>query len=70
MIIGLGGGSVTDLSGFIASTYLRGVPLILIPTSLLAMVDASIGGKTGVDTVFGEKFDRNIFTLQRQLLVI
>ncbi len=54
VIIGLGGGSVTDLSGFIASTYLRGVPLILIPTSLLAMVDASIGGKTGVDTVLGK----------------
>ncbi len=54
VIIGLGGGSITDLAGFIASTYLRGVPLILAPTSLLAMVDASIGGKTAVDTDLGK----------------
>jgi 3-dehydroquinate synthase len=54
VILGLGGGSVTDLAGFIASTYLRGVALILIPTSLLAMVDASIGGKTAVDTPLGK----------------
>lgn len=54
VIIGLGGGVVTDLAGFLASTFCRGVPLILIPTTLLAMVDASIGGKTGVNTVFGK----------------
>lgn len=54
VLIGLGGGATTDLAGFIASTYLRGIPLILIPTSLLAMVDASIGGKTAIDTVFGK----------------
>lgn len=54
VIMGLGGGSITDLAGYIASTYLRGVPLILLPTSLLAMVDASIGGKTAVDTDFGK----------------
>lgn len=54
VVIGLGGGSTTDLAGFIASTYLRGVSLILIPTSLLAMVDAAIGGKTAVDTSFGK----------------
>jgi 3-dehydroquinate synthase len=45
----LGGGVVTDLGGFIASTYMRGISYINIPTSLLAMVDASVGGKTGVD---------------------
>lgn len=49
MIIGLGGGVVTDLAGYIASIYLRGVRLGLIPTSLLNIVDASIGGKNGID---------------------
>ncbi len=49
LIINLGGGVVTDLGGFIASTYKRGVKYINIPTTLLAMVDASVGGKTGVD---------------------
>lgn len=53
-IIGLGGGVVTDLSGFLASTFCRGVPLILIPTTLLAMVDAAIGGKNGVNTLLGK----------------
>lgn len=48
-IIGLGGGVVGDLAGFVAATYLRGVPFVQCPTSLLAMVDASIGGKVGVD---------------------
>lgn len=54
VLIALGGGVTTDLVGFLASTYLRGVPLLLIPTTLLAMVDASIGGKTGVDTPHGK----------------
>ena len=49
LLINLGGGVVTDLGGFIASTYMRGISYINIPTSLLAMVDASVGGKTGVD---------------------
>ena len=49
LIINIGGGVVTDLGGFVASTYKRGVTYINIPTSLLAMVDASVGGKTGVD---------------------
>lgn len=49
ILIALGGGVVGDLTGFIASTYLRGIKFIQIPTSLLAMVDSSIGGKTGVD---------------------
>lgn len=54
ILIALGGGVITDLVGFVASTFQRGVPLILIPTTLLAMVDASIGGKTGIDTPFGK----------------
>ncbi|MGB1313993.1 MAG: 3-dehydroquinate synthase [Bizionia paragorgiae] len=49
LIINVGGGVVTDLGGFVASTFKRGVDFINVPTSLLAMVDASIGGKTGVD---------------------
>lgn len=49
LLINLGGGVVTDLGGFVASTYKRGIEFINIPTTLLAMVDASIGGKTGVD---------------------
>lgn len=53
-IVALGGGTVTDLAGFIASTYLRGISLYLIPTSLLAMVDASIGGKTAINTAMGK----------------
>lgn len=53
-VIALGGGVVGDLAGFVAATFLRGVPIIQVPTTLLAMVDASIGGKTGVDTPHGK----------------
>lgn len=49
LIINLGGGVITDLGGFVASTYLRGLAYLNIPTTLLSMVDASIGGKTGID---------------------
>ncbi|MFM9056558.1 MAG: 3-dehydroquinate synthase family protein, partial [Bacteroidota bacterium] len=49
LLINRGGGSITDLGGFVASTYLRGIPFVHVPTTLLAMVDAALGGKTGVD---------------------
>lgn len=54
VIVGFGGGVVTDLAGFVAATYLRGVPFIAVPTTLLAAVDASVGGKTGVNTPRGK----------------
>ncbi len=54
LIIALGGGVVGDIAGFLASTYCRGVPLVQIPTTLLAMVDAAIGGKNGVNTPYGK----------------
>ncbi len=53
-IIGFGGGAATDLAGFVASTWLRGVTLIQLPTTVLGMVDASIGGKTGINTSEGK----------------
>ncbi len=53
-IIGLGGGATTDLAGFVASTWLRGVRVVHVPTTLLAMVDAAVGGKTGINTVEGK----------------
>jgi 3-dehydroquinate synthase len=53
-VIALGGGVVGDVAGFAAATYLRGVPFVQAPTSLLAMVDASVGGKTGVDLPQGK----------------
>ncbi len=53
-VVALGGGVATDMAGFAAATYLRGVPLVHVPTSLLGMVDAAIGGKVGVDHARGK----------------
>jgi 3-dehydroquinate synthase len=53
-LMALGGGVTGDLAGFVAATYMRGLPYIQIPTTLLAMLDASVGGKTGVDTPHGK----------------
>lgn len=53
-IVALGGGVTGDLAGFVAATFMRGVPVVQAPTTLLAMIDASIGGKTGVDTPAGK----------------
>jgi 3-dehydroquinate synthase len=53
-IVALGGGVTCDLAGFVAATFMRGIPYVQVPTTLLAMVDASIGGKTGVDTAAGK----------------
>jgi 3-dehydroquinate synthase len=53
-VIGFGGGAVTDLAGFVAATWLRGVTLVQVPTTLLGMVDAAVGGKTGINTNEGK----------------
>lgn len=54
VIVGLGGGATTDLAGFAAATWLRGISVVQIPTTLLAMVDAAVGGKTGINTDAGK----------------
>jgi 3-dehydroquinate synthase len=53
-VLALGGGVTGDLAGFVAATYMRGVPVVQLPTSMLAMIDASVGGKTAVDTPAGK----------------
>jgi len=53
-VVGVGGGTVTDLAGFVAATWLRGVRVVQVPTTLLAMVDAAVGGKTGINTPEGK----------------
>ncbi len=53
-VLGLGGGATTDLAGFVAATWLRGVPLVQVPTTVLGMVDAAVGGKTGINTAEGK----------------
>lgn len=53
-VVGYGGGAVTDLAGFVAATWLRGVQLVQVPTTVLGLVDASVGGKTGINTAEGK----------------
>ena len=64
----LGRGSGTDIAGYVAATYCRGVPLVMIPTSLLGMVDASIGGKTGVNVPYGKNMLGCIYQPKRILI--
>nr|WP_306428379.1 MULTISPECIES: 3-dehydroquinate synthase [unclassified Corynebacterium] len=54
LIIGLGGGAATDLAGFVAASWMRGIKVVQVPTTLLAMVDAAVGGKTGINTKAGK----------------
>jgi 3-dehydroquinate synthase len=61
LVISLGGGVICDLAGFVASTFNRGIPIIHVPTTLLAMCDASIGGKTGINNSFGKNLIGTIY---------
>lgn len=61
-IVGLGGGAATDVAGFVAATWMRGVRYVNCPTSLLAMVDASTGGKTGINTDAGKNLVGSFYT--------
>jgi 3-dehydroquinate synthase len=54
LVVGFGGGAVTDLAGFVAATWMRGVRVVHVPTTLLGMVDAAVGGKTGINTGAGK----------------
>jgi 3-dehydroquinate synthase len=67
-VIGLGGGAATDLAGFVAATWLRGVRCVLIPTTLLAMVDAAIGGKTGLNTAEGKNLVGSFYLPEKVLI--
>ena len=62
IVVALGGGTVSDVAGFAASIYMRGIPHVIIPTTLLAMADASVGGKTGINSGYG----KNLFGTFRQ----
>ena len=60
VVVGVGGGATTDLAGFVAATWLRGVRVIQVPTTLLGMVDAAVGGKTGINTGRGQEPRRRL----------
>jgi 3-dehydroquinate synthase len=68
VLIAVGGGVTTDLVGYLASTFCRGIPFISIPTSLLAMVDAAIGGKTAVNTPYGKNLIGSFYPPSHLLL--
>ncbi|MFW5780816.1 MAG: 3-dehydroquinate synthase, partial [Bacillota bacterium] len=70
LIIALGGGVVGDTAGFVAATFLRGIPIIQIPTTLLAMIDSSIGGKTGVNLDSGKNLVGSFYQPARVLVDI
>lgn len=69
-IVALGGGVVSDMAGYVAATYCRGLPLVLFPTSLLGMVDASIGGKTGINLSYGKNMIGSIYQPRKVVIAI
>ena len=62
LLISIGGGATTDLAGFVAATWLRGIRIVHVPTTLLAMVDAAVGGKTGINTAAGKNLVGAIYS--------
>src|SRR5262249_31413854 len=68
VLIVLGGGTVGDIAAFAGSLYMRGLPVIQLPTSLLAMIDSSVGGKTGIDTPEGKNLI-GTFSMPRAVLI-
>jgi 3-dehydroquinate synthase len=62
LIVSVGGGATTDLAGFVAATWLRGIRVVHVPTTLLAMVDAAVGGKTGINTAAGKNLVGAIYS--------
>lgn len=69
-ILALGGGVVTDLAGYVAATYCRGIPFFSIPTTLMGMVDAALGGKTGVNTRYGKNLIGAFYPPQAVLIQV
>ncbi|MEI2821494.1 MAG: hypothetical protein V9E81_15410 [Marmoricola sp.] len=65
VVVSVGGGATTDMAGFIAATWLRGVRVVHVPTTLLAMVDAAVGGKTGMNTGAGKNLVGTFHELSR-----
>jgi len=68
ILLAFGGGVVGDITGFVASTYLRGIPFVQVPTSLLSMVDSSVGGKTGINTEYGKNLIGSFYN-PREVLI-
>lgn len=68
LIVAIGGGAVTDLSGFVASSWLRGIDFVAVPTTLAAMVDAAIGGKTGINSEYGKNLIGAFYSPQAVLI--
>ena len=60
LIVGIGGGATTDLAGFVAATYMRGIDWLAVPTTVAGMVDAAIGGKTGINLASGKNLAGDI----------
>ena len=69
-LIAIGGGTIGDLSGFVASTTLRGIKFVLIPTTLLSQVDSSIGGKNGINTIYGKNLVGTFFQPDKVIICL